>query len=214
EENKSILDEAFGASNCGAVSGTGGDALRFGFTGYHCSCEEFDVDLSVEGDISITQYKTAGTFKCDLYIETQYDEGYESCSEFKSGYSATGSDHYETSTEAMEAAGHLNYLRYQVNGKNTTKSVGFKLNNQEYYLIGGDEGSNYQANKSILNSAFGASNCTETNYSTYTGYTCTNETFEAYADNDGKVYAQERASFWQCYVNKYGYSECLNYNLD
>ncbi|MBR1385994.1 MAG: hypothetical protein IJ568_04115, partial [Bacilli bacterium] len=206
EENKSILDEAFGASNCGAVSGTGGDALRFGFTGYHCSCEEFDVDLDTTGNISITHYKISGNFTCDLYMETQYDEGYESCFEFKSGYSATGSDHYETSTEAMEAEGHLNYLRYQVNGKNTTKSVGFKLNNQEYYLIGGDGGASYQANKATLDSAFGASNCTDNN-----GYDCTNETFVAGAHNNGYVYVQERESIWNCDIDDYGYSGCRGY---
>ena len=210
EENKAILDEAFGASNCSAVSGTGGDALYSGFTGYHCSCEEFDVDLDTTGNISITHYKTSGNFTCNLYMETQYDEGYESCSEFKSGYSATGIDFYDTAEEAMEAEGHLNYLRYQVNGKNVTSSVGFKLNNQEYYLIGGDGGDSYLANKATLDSAFGVSNCTEKTYNSTTYYMCKDrdETFKAYAGNDGWVYAQERSSFWICNVFKNGVSEC------
>ena len=201
EENKDILDEAFGVSNCSAVSGSGGhSALYSGFTGYHCSCEEFDVDLDTTGNISITHYKTNGNFTCDLYVDD-----YEACYEFKGGYSATGSDRYETAIEAMEAEGHLNYLRYQVNGKNVTSSVGFKLNNQEYYLIGGDEGASYSTNKTTLESAFGSSNCTDNNGS----YECTNETFEAGAYNDGYVSAQERASDWGCYVSAFGDSECL-----
>ena len=199
EENKTILDEAFGTSNCSATGGSGGDALYSGFTGYHCSCEEFDVDLDIDGNIFITHYKTNGNFTCNLYVGD-----YEECSEFKVAYSATGRDRYETSTEVMEARGHLNYLRYQANGKSVISSVGFKLNDTEYYLIGGDGGDSYSTNKATLDSAFGSSNCTE--FEEY--YSCSNETFEAIVYNDGDVYAQERASEWECYVTENGDSAC------
>ena len=202
EDNKAILDEAFGVSNCSATGGFGGSSLASGFTGYHCSCEEFDVDLDTTGNISITHYKTSGNFTCDLYVG---EYGGEYCYEIRNGYSATGRDHYETSTEAMEAEGHLNYLRYQVNGKNVTKSVGFKLDDTEYYLIGGDGGASYSSNKAILDSVFGTSNCIE-----YTNdyYYCSNETFEASFYHNGRVEVHERMNLWICTVYDNGESIC------
>ena len=130
------------------------------------------------------------------------------CDETRSGYSATGKDHYETAEEAMASLGYLNYLRYQINGKSVTKSVGFKVGDNLYYLVGGDSGASYETNKATLTTAFGASNCEETTTS-YTKYVCSNSDFsEVYADDDGLVYATARASAWRCNVNENGHSGC------
>ena len=205
EQNKAILDSAFGASNCGAVSGTSGDALDYGFTGYNCSCEDFEVDLSIEGEISITHYKTNGNFTCEIYLGI-------ACYEEKRVYSALGGDEpvlYETANEAMEAEGHLNYLRY-ITGRNPSTSVGFKLNNQEYYLIGGDNGDSYSINKATLDSAFGASNCQEVLDKREYFYRCNNEVIHAVVHDYGDIYTQEQNhdKNWECTIDTNGYSEC------
>lgn len=198
EENKAILDEAFGVSNCSTSSNPG---TAFFIEGYSCSCDEFDVDLSVEGDILITHYKSMSSFTCRID-----NFGLGDCNRY-GGYSAIGGRNpvlYDTAIEAMEAEGHLNYLRY-VNGKNlSSKSVGFKLNNTEYYLIGGDDGVSYQANKATLDSAFGASNCTETNYSRL--YTCINEGFKASVWDNGEVevaepWNEDANAAWNCTIS-------------
>ena len=173
EENKAILDEAFGESNCSTSSNPGTEALII--EGYSCSCDEFDVDLSVEGGILIAHYKTMSSFTCRID-----NSGVGECNRY-GGYSALGGSDpvlYDTAIEAMEAEGHL---------------------------IGGDGGDSYLANKATLDSAFGASNCTETNFPSYTRYTCINEGFKATACDDGGVevaepWNEDANAAWCCTV--------------
>ena len=115
---------------------------------------------------------------------------------------------YETANEAIETEGHLNYLRY-ITGRNPSTSVGFKLNNQEYYLIGGDNGDSYQSNKAILDSAFGASKCKEGTTGALKHYECKNEIFEAGSYDSGYVYAKENESNWRCDISSLENPKCV-----
>ena len=131
------------------------------------------------------------------------------CEEVKGGYSTSGGVLYETPEEAMAESGHLYFLRYQINGKNETSSVGFKVGDNLYYLVGGDEGASYVTNKAVLDSAFGVSNCTETT-TTHIEYSCSNEYYSVvHADNEGYVSAVARASLWKCSV-EYGNNVCFD----
>ena len=208
EDNKEILDDVLGSSNCEEtndlveVPGEPGTTYEVLVPTYTCETSTIDVVVTANENnpsAQVTNFKTNGIFTC-------YGGG--GCSEIRSGYSASGRAHYETPEEAMAAEGHLNYLRYQINGKNLTSSVGFKVGDNLYYLVGGDEGASYATNKTTLTTAFGASNCTETTIS-YTKYVCSNEYYsEVYADDGGWVYATARASEWICYVDANGYFGC------
>ena len=194
-DNKEILDDVFGSENCSSDR-----AIAVPL--YTCITPTLDVAISTNPNLDsvvIISYKSNGKFTCSA----------DTCFEDKGGYSATGDDLYETPEEAMAAEGHLNYLRRQINGKNVTISVGFKVGDNLYYLVGGDEGTSYATNKATLDSAFGASNCTETVENYHTKYVCSNDFYEeVYAYNIGRVSAKEHASGWLCHVNEDGYSEC------
>ena len=196
EANKIVLNTAFGQANCEERTGN--------VQSYNCETEEFEATVSDVGFVEVTNFKGENYFTC---------VGDEECHETRVRYS-DGTIEYDTPEEAMEASNALVYLKYLKTGDTIIqKSVGFKVGDNLYYLVGGDEGASYEANKAVLDSAFGASNCTETTTS-YTKYECSNEYYEkVYADNTGVVYATERASGWRCHVNDDVYSGCYYFNV-
>ena len=66
------------------------------------------------------------------------------------------------------------------------------MNDNEYYLIGGDAGSSYEDNKDLLISLFGENNCTIVySFTGSIGYNCIKPAewdVEVFSDGEVKVY--------------------------
>ena len=118
---------------------------------------------------------------------------------------------YNNYQDAVTAFGYNFFLRHKLTNNIITESyVGFVLNNQDYYLKGGDGGDSYETNKETLLSAFGSSNC-QVDRSCGLGedcqYTeCTMSTLSARAYSNGRVYASTGGR--ECCVYGGGSSHC------
>ena len=97
------------------------------------------------------------------------------------------------------------FLKHDIENYEVTASyVCYILNSTEYCLKGGDNGDSYESNKQILNTLFGASNCSETNGSSYSYYECRSGSLTARTSLNGGVnvddgtYCQVSTKFSDC----------------
>ncbi len=190
ENNVAVLSDVF--DTCSLQSGA-----------YTCEDDDFYIRAINNGIVIVENYSNKGVFVCMV----SSDGNFTQCHKDEVGYSSDGKDRFETSLLAMAEKNHSNYLRYSINDKKYISSVGFKINDNEYYLVGGDQGDSYSVNKETLERAFGSSNCTESADS----YICSNEIFSnATALDNGVVLVVERNSGWTCNVDYSGESGCMD----
>lgn len=96
------------------------------------------------------------------------------------------------------------FLKHNISSSGTVESseVCYILNNTLYCLKGGDGGTAYSENTSVLQNSFGQSNCSVSSYDVY----CSASGLDASADRDGSVGAGDASS--SCGVHEGGVSFC------
>ncbi len=124
--------------------------------------------------------------------------------------------YYGTYQAVVNATGKNYFLRHKIEGTEVVESsVGFVYGGNVYYLQGGGitfdeetgtygDSPNYAANKEILDSVFGSTNCTEEDGF----YDCTGTGLNADASNDGGVDAYIDDNNF-CDVDGFGASFCM-----
>ena len=130
ENNVAVLSDVF--DTCSLQSGA-----------YTCEDDDFYIRAINNGIVIVENYSNKGVFVCMV----SSDGNFTQCHKDEVGYSSDGKDRFETSLLAMAEKNHSNYLRYSINDKKYISSVGFKINDNEYYLVGGDHGDSYSVNK-------------------------------------------------------------------
>ena len=127
------------------------------------------------------------------------------------GYSTNGSSFdLPTSTQAITTSGYNTFLRKSLSSSGIDNSVGFVLNNQEYYL---SELNSYDENKAILTSAFGSENCQEVTgegggnisvslLSSFSGYYCKCDDLEVELSDYGSISVKnyKESGVMNCFV--------------
>lgn len=125
---------------------------------------------------------------------------------------------YDNYQDAINAWGRPFFLRHTISGDTILESfVGFVVEGEVYYVQGGipEEGSYpvFEANKAILQEAFGSENCSEwiRDDGKYKNITCSNTERGAFAASDGYICASEIDSVTcECYVHGGGDASCNN----
>ncbi len=109
-------------------------------------------------------------------------------------------DNYNTLTTSYPF-----FIRHTLEGNIVVEShIGFVNNDNVYYIKGGDNGNSFDDNQSILNTAFGSSNC---RYYSVNSYQCNKlNVVNAIINKNGTVSAY--LSGFQCYVDENGSSDC------
>ncbi|MBR1386553.1 MAG: BsaA family SipW-dependent biofilm matrix protein [Bacilli bacterium] len=124
-------------------------------------------------------------YTLNLIIETIQKQGINE-SGWGFGYSSNGETYnYEDATSTLSGSSYRNFLRKAATDNGIKTQIGLKLDEDEYYITGGDTTS-YNDNKEVLNEIFGSTNCTETN-ETYKTYTCSKDTLQAVIKSTGEV---------------------------
>ncbi len=115
---------------------------------------------------------------------------------------------YNNYQSAINSFGHDFFVKSVVSNNIVMESyIGFVLNNNVYYIRGGDE-SDYDNNKNLLNNAFGISNCdeyidAETQYDCQAG----DIIIECYSNGDIMIYDY----YANCVITQSGGFGCLSY---
>ena len=116
---------------------------------------------------------------------------------------------YDNYQDAIAALGHNFFFKNKMeNGIVTEKYIGFVYNDNLYYLRGADEDS-YDSNKSVMQTAFGASNCEEFYSDFGLAYRCTPSSGEAYISGNGSISIDDNN--FQCYIQYDGSTSCYSY---
>ena len=175
------------------------------------SLETYKVRIEYKSNISATDLpSTAQSLTLSFGVEyVQADDNvtnvreeiFETTGGFTIGSSIpTGITTYNTYQEAITAYGSGYFFMHKVADEIITQSyIGFILNENVYYLRGGDNGSNFENNKAILQTAFGEANCFEN-----TGfYACENSTnrLSANIDDDGYAMITKNCTAYSIGVN-------------
>jgi hypothetical protein len=135
-----------------------------------------DQPVTVNMSIDYTQKTTDSTPKPEpAYTFVRYNDQFY----FDSNIPAevpTGDDYNDVLIEENPW-----FLRFQIkDNKIKAAYVGAVINDNVYYLKGGDGGASYNANKEVLNSIFGTNNCHETIYPEQTTYFCEDDSYDGF----------------------------------
>ncbi|MBR1386308.1 MAG: BsaA family SipW-dependent biofilm matrix protein [Bacilli bacterium] len=176
ENNKAILNNIIGSSNCIEESDV-----------YTCNNSNYEIIVK-NNEVSIENFKSNKSLRCT--------SNPASCIEYKEIYKLTQSSTSCQSVSEMDTYNTNNYktfLRRGIVNSHWRNMVGLKTALSTYYLIGGDQGSAYLTNKLVLNNIFGADNCNESIVGDRNEYYCENNplTLRGYANNSGIVYFSE-----------------------
>ena len=220
-DNRNLLLELFGSDYCQdnssyTICGDGDmlvGAMANGVIGVFSPDSVFDFDSA---DVTSSSWFCArdviGISQC--YRRNEGAEFYSSWSHSDFSINdyipiyGTTFNNYE---DAMKIYGHPVFIRHNANENNiiVQSSIGFKLNNQIYYLKGGfdDSGLIYDANKQVLKSAYG------TNWSNYceddnSSFRCTKDNLTAIVYDDGQVIFGSTLGEYYCSVDSVGTSHC------
>lgn len=107
-----------------------------------------------------------------------------------------GIDTYETVSEAQAGFGRDFFYRHTVKNNSILENkLGFIVGGNDYYISGGTD--NYDSNKTVLEGAFGSSNCTEDSDM----FVCNNGSLEAGTDRQGSAWANDMSS-WEIGIDR------------
>ena len=153
------------------------------------------------------------TYKLTLTVDTIQDKG---LGRWGIGFSIEGganSYNFQNVEDAVSASGFSTFLRNSLVSTGIQKKVGFIKNSNDYYLVGGDNGANYENNVAILDDVF--DNCSLQGGT----YTCEDDDFYVRAISSGIVIVENYSNkgvfvcmvssdgnFTQCQKEEVGYS--------
>ena len=137
---------------------------------------------------SVSNSYDNGTYHLNLTVDTVQPEGITGAG-WGIGYSGNGEDFNANSTDALDDSDYRNFLKIAVKPSGIEKQVGVRLEDTDYLLTGGDNGTSYSDNKDVLDDIFTSTNCNEV-LGTPNTYTCSDATLklEGYVDDGGNVY--------------------------
>lgn len=122
------------------------------------------------------------------------------------------SDMLKNPLDVLDDFNHSFLIRHKIDkdGKIIASYVGFEKDGDLYFIQGGNSGSYYENNKTILYNIFGEDNCNDLN----TNFICTdpNSNLEIVIGDDGFTEAGD--GNWTCDVEGFGNTSCMSWQKE
>ena len=118
---------------------------------------------------------------------------------------------YNTYQDAINNYGHSMFFRYSlINDRVVGSALGFVYNSNVYYLVGNDYGMAFDDNKTIMNSVFGSTNCSQLYSEYYDEYQCSINNIRIWVRSNGNLSYTENGSGVQyiCSMSNNSNYEC------